>query len=82
MEEALQEKVDSRLRTLQCTQFVATVCDFEDMLMKASTGFIVPELAFVLPIAADITAEETREKKNWKSSMRILGHENCHHVRI
>ena len=80
LERALKEHCEFRVRTQRCSQFVATVSDFEDLLMKASTGFLSQELAFVIPIAFGITDEELESKHIWKSARALLGDENCHRI--
>ena len=80
LQRGLKEHSEFRIRTQKCTQFVATITDFEDLLMKASTGFLSQELAFVIPISRDITEEELAEQQIWKSAQALLGNENCHRV--
>ena len=80
LQRSLKEHSEFRIRTQKCTQYVATITDFEDLLMKASTGFLSQELAFVIPISSDITEEELAEKQIWKSAQALLGNENCHRV--
>ena len=80
LQRALKEHSEFRIRTQKCTQFVATITDFEDLLMKASTGFLSQELAFVIPISRDITEEELAEQQIWKSAQALLGNGNCHRV--
>ena len=80
LQRGLKEHSEFRIRTQKCTQFVATITDFEDLLMKASTGFLSQELAFVIPISSDITEEELAEQQIWKSAQALLGNENCHRV--
>ena len=81
-EQALQEHCDARLRTQKCSQYVATMCDFEDLLMKASTGFLTKDLVFVVPVAANISEEELQQKQIWKSAQSILGNGQCHYINI
>ena len=80
LQRGLEEHKEFRIRTENCTQYVATITDFEDLLMKASTGFLSQELAFVIPISRDITEEELAEQQIWKSAQALLGNENCHRV--
>ena len=79
LETALQQPSFMRLQTGKCTQFVSTMCDFEDMLMKASTGFIVPQLAFVVPLG-DSDPAALDGKTIWTSAGRILGPEHCQYI--
>ena len=81
-EQALQEHCDARLRTQKCSQYIATMCDFEDLLRKASTGFLTKDLVFVVPVAANISEEELQQKQIWKSAQSILGNGQCHYINI
>ena len=64
-----------RLQTAHCTQFVTTMCDLEDMLMKASTG-IISQLAFVVPVD-DFDRKTLRANEVWKSATKIFGTDQC-----
>jgi hypothetical protein len=72
---ALQRPSVMRLQTAHCTQFVSSVCDFEDMLMKASSG-IISRLAFVIPVP-HCDLETLHANQVWKSATKILGLEHC-----
>ena len=69
-----------RTRTAKCTQYVATLSDFETLLLQMTAGFM-PKLVFVVPI--DKTTR-TRHNENpfqmWVSSERVLGSESCHWI--
>ena len=67
-----------RARTATCTQFVATLCDFEMILLQMTAGFI-PKLVFVLPIDESTYGKRTETRfEVWLSIQRVLGHKNCH----
>ena len=72
---ALQGSGLMRLQTTHCTQYVTTMCDLEDMFMKASTGIISP-LAFVVPVT-DSDIRTLRSNAVWKSATKIFGSEQC-----
>ena len=72
---ALQGSGLMRLQTTHCTQYVTTMCDLEDMFMKASTGIISP-LAFVVPLT-DSDIRTLRSNAVWKSATKIFGSEQC-----
>ena len=80
LQRALKEHSEFRIRSQTCTQYVATKTDFEDLLMKASTGFLSQELAFVIPTSRFMTEKELAENQIWKSAQAVLGNENCHRV--
>ena len=74
----LDSPVQSRLRTLKCTQFVATLCDFEALLLQMTAGFM-PKLAFIFPIDHDTRDQHTLTPfQPWLSAERVLGSQNCH----
>ena len=77
LEAALKEKCGYRLRSQKCTQYIATLADFEDFLMKASTGFLAQELAFVIPVAASTSETHLKDIRVWKSAKALLGDKNC-----
>jgi len=81
-EQALQEPCEARLRTQKCSQYVATMCDFEDLLTKASTGFLTKDLAFVVPVAASTSEHDLQQRQIWKSAQSILGVDQCHYISI
>ena len=67
-----------RTRTATCTQFVATLSDFEMLLLQMTAGFIL-KLVFVLPIHERTNGGHTETRLAvWLSFQRVLGHENCH----
>ena len=70
--------VQSRLRTGTCTHFVATLSDFEVLLLQMTAGFM-PKLVFDFPIDQD-THDKHRATpfKAWLSAERVLGIANCH----
>ena len=72
---ALQQRSYVRMQTKHCTQFVSTLCDFEDMLMKASAGTIA-KLAFVVPVRKS-DRPTLHENEIWKSAEKVLGLEHC-----
>ena len=72
---ALQRPSVMRLQTAHCTQFVSSICDFEDMLMKVSSG-IISRLAFVIPVR-DTDLETLHPNQVWNSATKILGSEHC-----
>ena len=80
LERALKEQCEWRVRTQKCSQYVSTFSDFEDLLLKSSTGFLSQEVSFVLPIAPGVTDIDLEEKQIWKSARELLGNENCHRI--
>ena len=72
---ALSGPTVMRLQTTHCTQFVSTMCDFEDMLMKASSG-IISQLAFVVPVG-DLDRPTLHANELWMSAATIFGREQC-----
>jgi len=72
---ALQGSTFMRLQTTHCTQFVSTMCDFEDMLMKASSG-VMSQLAFVVPVR-DSYRNGLHGNAIWESAVTIFGREQC-----
>ena len=72
---ALQRPSVMRLQTAHCTQFVSSICDFEDMLMKVSSG-IISRLAFVIPVR-DSDLQTLHANQVWNSATKILGFEHC-----
>ena len=67
-----------RTRTAKCTQYVATLSDFETLLLQMTAGFM-PKLVSVLQID-ERTHDEHTEKACavWESIERVLGDKNCH----
>ena len=63
-----------RTRTSQSTQFVATLSDFESLLLQMTAGFM-PRVVFILPIDQGSTSSDMEV---WKSCERVLGADNCH----
>ena len=64
----------ARTRTAKSTQFVATLGDFETLLLQMTAGFM-PRVVFIFPIDQGSTHSDLEA---WQSSVRVLGANNCH----
>jgi len=64
-----------RLSAGKCTQYVASLCDFQAMLQKVTAG-LIPHMAFVLPLPRE---QESLVQKNiiWQSFVATLGQDRC-----
>ena len=80
LERAFKDQCEFRICNQKCSQFIATFSDFDDLLRKASTGYLLQELAFVIPIASGITDEELQGNQIWKSARTVFGNDSCHRI--
>ena len=64
-----------RLSTKGCTQFVATLCDLETLLLQMAAGHMPPH-AYVIPIQNNVDVNSAV----WKLFQGVLGSNNCHEV--
>ena len=80
LERAFKDQCEFRICNQKCSQFIATFSDFDDLLRKASTGYLLQELAFVIPIASGINDEELQGNQIWKSARAVFGNDSCHRI--
>ena len=77
---AFQTHSTTRTRTATDTHRVATLGDFEVLLLQMTAGFL-PKLVFVLPVEANTHDHHLRSPFDaWLSAERVLGTQNCHWV--
>ena len=64
-----------RLSAGKCTQYVASLCDFQAMLQKVTSG-LIPRMAFVLPLPRE-SESLLEENIIWQSFVSTLGGDCC-----
>jgi len=64
-----------RLSAGKCTQYVASLCDFQAMLQKVTSG-LIPHMAFVLPLPRE-PVSLLQENIIWQSFVATLGPDRC-----